>query len=68
VSNVSIKAGLACKTSVSVRSSDWICESEALVSLSCEQREDTVAGARFHAMRISLSSLAATTQVVVIRS
>ena len=68
VSNVSINAGFSCRTSVSLRSSDWICESEAPVSLSCEQSEDTVTGARFHAVRISLRSLAATTQVVVIRS
>lgn len=68
VSNVSINAGFSWRTSVSLRSSDWIGESEAPVSLSCEQSEDTVTGARFHALRISLSSLAATTQVVVIRS
>lgn len=68
VSNVSTKSGLLRKASVSPRSSDWICDSEAVVSLSCEHKVSTVMGARFHALRIFHSVCAAPTQLPVIRS
>jgi hypothetical protein len=68
VSKVSTRSGFSRKTSVSFSSSDWICESEAAVSLSCEQRVSTVTGARFHVLRISHSVCAAPTQLPVMRS
>lgn len=68
VSNVSRSSGLLSRMSESCSNNDWIWESEAAVSLSCEQSADTVAGANFHAVRISHSCFAAPTQLPVMRS
>jgi hypothetical protein len=68
VSNVSTRAGLPRKTSVSFNSNDCICAREAAVSLSCEHSVSTVMGARFQALRISHSMCAAPTQLPVMRS
>jgi hypothetical protein len=68
VSNVSRSSGLLSRISESCSNNDWIWESEAAVSLSCEHSADTVAGANFHAVRISHSCFAAPTQLPVMRS
>jgi hypothetical protein len=68
VSNVSRSFDLFSRMSESCSNNDWIWESEAALSLSCEHSVDTVAGANFHAVRISHSCFAAPTQLPVMRS
>jgi hypothetical protein len=68
VSKVFTRSSFSRKTSVSLSSSNCICDNEAAVSLSCAHRVETVTGARFHALRISHNVCAAPTQLPVIRS